>query len=105
MKDDIKFQEDYKYGFKDEDVSVLKTDVGLNEDIVKVHIRALNPGDIINYAQRYGELLNFKLVNLHIGEVLPEEEEEPLGEKVEYAMIGVSAGQGIKDFFKDIIMS
>ena len=32
---DVKFQEDYKYGFKDEDVSILKTDKGLNEDIVR----------------------------------------------------------------------
>ena len=32
---DVKFQEDYKYGFKDKDVSILKTDIGLNEDIVR----------------------------------------------------------------------
>ena len=32
---DIKFQEDYKYGFKDEDVSVVKTDKGINEEIVR----------------------------------------------------------------------
>ena len=73
-------------------------------DMVKVHIRALNPGDIFNYAQRYGELLSVKFVNTRVGETLPEdeEEEEPAKEKVEYAMVGVSAGQGIKDFFKDI---
>ena len=34
-KDDIKFQEDYKYGFKDKDVSILKTDIGLNEEIIR----------------------------------------------------------------------
>ena len=79
--------------------------VNVNEDIVKVHIRALNPGDIINYAQRYGELLNFKLINVRAGETLPEEEEEPAKEKSEYALVGVSAGQGIKDFFKDIGIS
>ena len=32
--------------------------VNTNDNIVKVHIRALNPGDILNYAQRYGEFLN-----------------------------------------------
>ena len=33
---DIKFQEENdKYGFKDEDVSILKTPVGLNEDVVR----------------------------------------------------------------------
>ncbi len=80
--------------------------VNVNDDIVKVHIRALNPGDIINYAQRYGELLNFKLVNVRAGESLPEEDdEEPVGEKVDYAMVGVSAGQGIEEFFKEIGIS
>ena len=34
-KEDIKFQEDYKYGFKDEDVSTFKTEKGLNEEIVR----------------------------------------------------------------------
>ena len=34
-KDDIKFQEDYKYGFKDKDVSIIKTETGLNEDIIR----------------------------------------------------------------------
>ena len=34
-KDEIKFQEDYKYGFKDKDVSIIKTDSGLNEDIIR----------------------------------------------------------------------
>ena len=81
--------------------------VNVNDDIVKVHIRALNPGDIINYAQRYGELLNFKLVNVNAGESLPEDEEddEPVGEKVDFALIGVSAGQGIEEFFKEIGIS
>ena len=80
--------------------------VNVNDDIVKVHIRALNPGDIINYAQRYGELLNFRLVNVRAGESLPEDdEEEPVGEKTEFAMIGVSAGQGIEEFFKEIGIS
>ena len=32
---DIKFQEDYKYGFKDEDVSIVKTAVGLNEETIR----------------------------------------------------------------------
>ena len=80
--------------------------VNTNDDIVKVHIRALNPGDILNYAQRYGELLNVKLVNPNVGETLPEDnDDEPVGEKTDFAMIGVSAGQGIEDFFKEIGIS
>ena len=80
--------------------------VNVNDDVVKVHIRALNPGDIFNYAQRYGELLNVKFVNTHAGEVMPEDDDdEPLKEKGEYAMVGVSAGPGIEEFFKEIGIS
>ena len=32
---DVKFQEDYKFGFKDEDTSIVKTGIGLTEDIVR----------------------------------------------------------------------
>ena len=39
---DIKFQDDYKYGFKDEDVSIVKTPKGLNEDVVREISRLKN---------------------------------------------------------------
>ena len=32
---DLEKENDYKYGFKDEDVSIFKTDKGLNEDVVR----------------------------------------------------------------------
>ena len=82
--------------------------VNVKEENVKVHIRVLNPGDILNYAQQYGEFTKMKLVNLKEGDNsddLDFEEEEEAKEKVEYAMIGVSAGQGIEDFFKEIGIS
>ncbi len=34
-KEDIKFQEDYKYGFKDKDISIINTGKGLNEEVVR----------------------------------------------------------------------
>ena len=83
--------------------------VNVKDDNVKVHIRALNPGDILNYAQQFGEFLKVKLVNVKVGDdgdaLDFEEEIEEAKEKVEYAMIGVSAGQGIEDFFKEIGIS
>ena len=41
--------------------------VNVKEESVKVHIRVLNPGDILNYAQQYGEFLKVKLLNLENG--------------------------------------
>ena len=82
--------------------------VNVKDDNVKVHIRALNPGDILNYAQQFGEFLKVKLVNLKVGDSSEElgfEEEEENKEKTEYAMISVSAGQGIEDFLKEIGVS
>ena len=83
--------------------------VNVKDENVKVHIRALNPGDILNYAQQFGEFLKVKLVNVKVGDdgesLAFEEEVEEAKEKVEYAMIGVSAGQGIEDFFKEIGIS
>ena len=78
--------------------------VDVKEDKVKVNIRVLNPGDILNYAQQYGEFTKLRLLNLKEGDNETEslEIEEEVKEKVEYAMVGVSAGQGIEDFFKDI---
>ena len=33
--DEVKFQEDYNYGFKDEDTSIVNTGIGLTEDVVR----------------------------------------------------------------------
>ena len=50
---DLEKDSEYKYGFKDEDVSIFKTDKGLNEEIVRLksHIDKMkqeitNGGDI-----------------------------------------------------------
>ena len=74
---------------------------------VIVKIKVLNPGDILNYAQQYGEFTALRLNNLKDSEDVVSllDEAEEVKEKVEYAMIGVSAGQGIEDFFKDIGIS
>ena len=34
-KDEVKFQEDYKYGFTDEDTSIVNTGIGLTEEVVR----------------------------------------------------------------------
>ena len=62
MKEDIKFQEDYKYGFKDDDVSILKTNKGLNEEIVR-QISALK--------QEPDWMLEFRLKALKAFNILP----------------------------------
>ena len=64
-KDEIKFQEDYKYGFKDKDVSILKTDIGLNEDIIRQISRLKNePEWMLEYRLKsYKAFLKLPLPN------------------------------------------
>lgn len=90
-----------------------------DEDIVKVHVHTLTPGNILNYAQQFGEFLKLKIENmteqhhnLATGAMNPEdvhqdlipepEKEEEPKEKEEYAMIAVSSGPGIDEFFSEI---
>ena len=88
-----------------------------DENIVKVHVHTLNPGTVLNYAQQFGEFLKLKIENMteqhHALEsgaqveahtdLVPEP--EVAKEKVEHAIIAVSSGEGIDEFFKEIGVS
>ena len=107
----LKFAKDKKEFNENRFGNILSThgdelEIKVSDTEAKVRIRVLNPGDILNYAQQYGDFLNVRLINLkeeEVGEGLDFGEEQK--EKTEYAMIGVSAGQGIEDFFKEIGIS
>ena len=89
-----------------------------DEDIVKVHVHTLTPGEILNYAQQYGEFLKLKIENMteqhhalaeganvevHEDLVKEEQEEETVRmERVKNAIIAVSSGEGISDYFKEL---
>ena len=92
-----------------------------DEDIVKVHVHTLTPGNILNYAQQFGEFLKLKIENmteqhhaLATGalkedevheDLIPEEPEEENKEKTDYALIAVSSGDGIDEFFREVGIS
>lgn len=84
-----------------------------DEDIVKVHVHTLTPGEILNFAQQYGEFLKLKIenmteqhhalengANVEPHEDLVEEEEDELVN--DYAIIATSSGEGIEEYFKEV---
>ena len=94
-----------------------------DDDIVKVHVHTLTPGEILNYAQQYGEFLKLKIENMteqhhalaegadvkpHVDLVsekepeVKEEEQELPKEKITNAVITVSSGEGISAYFKEL---
>ena len=77
-----------------------------DEDIVKVHVHTLIPGDALNMAQRHGEFMKLKIENMseQHNEIIRSEAEAQQAmpkEKAEYGIISVVAGEGIKTLFEE----
>ena len=85
-----------------------------DDNIVKVHVHTLNPGTVLNYAQQFGEFLKLKIENMteqhhalasgaqvegHTDLVPEPEKEQP---RQPFALIAVSSGDGIDEFFNEI---
>ena len=81
-----------------------------DEDIVKVHVHTLTPGDALNLGQRYGEFAKLKIENMaeqHDALAHSVEELDTATLKVEkpfkeYALISVCAGDGLAEYFKEL---
>lgn len=78
-----------------------------DEDIVKVHVHTLTPGEALNLGQRYGEFVKLKIENMqeqHENIVMDSAKEEAKVQKPKqkYAIITVAAGNGLADMFKEL---
>ena len=89
-----------------------------DEDLVKVHVHTLKPGDALNIGQRYGEFIKLKIENMqeqHSSIIAkagtepkkPKQAEEKPVEKVKkdpqkYGIVAVAAGEGVTKLFYDL---
>ena len=73
-----------------------------DEDIVKVHVHTLTPGDALNMAQRHGEFVTLKIENMteQHSELVAEVSEAPSTQK-EFGVITVVSGVGVKTLFEE----
>lgn len=76
-----------------------------DEDLVKVHVHTLTPGNALNLGQQYGEFVKLKIENMteqHNSLTDHHElvKEEKKHEK--YAIVSVAAGKGIVSLFEDL---
>ncbi len=84
-----------------------------DDDLVKVHIHSEQPGEVLSFGQRYGELIGIKIENMREqhSHILAEEEEaeqpadsaamvprprHPIG------VVAVAMGDGISEIFKSL---
>mgnify|MGYP003068057296 CR=1 FL=1 len=83
-----------------------------DEDIVKVHVHTLKPGNALNIAQRFGEFVKLKIENMqeqadtiqsNAGTIVGvDDNAKPKREAKETAVISVCAGDGLKDAFLEL---
>ncbi|MEJ8544458.1 DAK2 domain-containing protein [Brevibacillus borstelensis] len=84
-----------------------------DEDMVKVHIHAEHPGDVLQYAQQFGSLHRIKIENMREqhANILREEERKtaqeppvsaPEAASLPYGLIAVAAGPGLADIFRSM---
>ena len=77
-----------------------------DEGVIKVHVHTNNPGDAIQEALSYGQLLTIKIENMklqHENKVLNEtaQTSDVQVEEKEYGFIATSMGDGLAQIFKD----
>lgn len=82
-----------------------------DSDIIKVHVHSNEPGNVIQAALKYGQLINIKIDNMryqhrNAGEGVSEGEEPhnptPVEPENEYGFVAVCAGVGVAELFTDI---
>ncbi len=105
----LRLKENYLKGF---DENVLKNKLAKegeslvfvrDEDLIKVHVHTLHPGDALNLAQRYGEFVKIKVENMQEqhSELVKEGEVKPK-EKKAIGVIAVAAGEGVTSLMYEL---
>lgn len=81
-----------------------------DSDIIKVHVHSNQPGNVIQAALKYGQLINIKIDNMryqhrNADEGVKEGDEPvlpPVDPTNDYGFVAVCAGDGLTELFKDI---
>lgn len=81
-----------------------------DEDLLKIHIHAEQPGDVITHAQNFGSLINVKIENMREQHTHLLEETKAVYEEVpvitkkqnEFGIITVAMGEGISKIYKSL---
>lgn len=112
----IRLDDNYVKTFDENILKTKLTDMGgeslvvvKDEDLVKVHVHTLKPGDALNIGQRYGEFVKLKIENMQeqhstIIENAHKEETPVITKKdpQKYGIIAVAAGEGLTKLFYDL---
>ncbi|WP_071130282.1 DAK2 domain-containing protein [Enterococcus timonensis] len=77
-----------------------------DDEVVKVHVHTEQPGEVMNYGQKFGSLIKIKVDNMRLQhETILEHDQEVAEFKPapkELAVIAIAAGSGVQELFKSL---
>ena len=71
-----------------------------DDTIAKVHVHTEHPGEVFTYGQQFGELGKIKIDNMRIQHETIVDEAAKEEEKVDFAVIAVCSGNGVRQLFE-----
>ena len=69
-------------------------------EIAKVHVHTEHPGDVFKYGSQFGQLGKIKIDNMRIQHESIVDQDEEQQESVDFAVIAVASGNGIRKLFE-----
>lgn len=69
-------------------------------EIAKVHVHTEHPGDVFQYGSQFGQLGKIKIDNMRIQHESIVDQDEEQQENVDFAIIAVASGNGIRKLFE-----
>lgn len=69
-------------------------------EVAKVHVHTEHPGDVFQYGSQFGQLGKIKIDNMRIQHETIVESDEDKQESVDFAVIAVASGNGIRKLFE-----
>lgn len=69
-------------------------------DVVKVHVHTEHPGEVFKYGSQFGQLGKVKIDNMRIQHETIVENDETSQAAVEFAVIAVASGNGVRELFE-----
>lgn len=73
-----------------------------DDDVVKVHVHSETPGEALNHAMTYGDLIRIKIDNMREQVEKVEESHAHTKVKKKYGVIAVATGDGIAEIFTSL---
>ncbi len=80
-----------------------------DEEIIKVHVHTENPGEVLNYGQKFGSLVKIKVDNMRLQHETILEHDEDVNAfaqqkptRTPYGIVAIAAGEGIQELFKSL---